>query len=236
MKIHFAVLLLIPLIGWTATDLQCGTDSDCDDGYSCRSKPYGGTRCVKRESSPNEKNILNHAPIQKLQTQSSTESISTINEESTCLKIGFKRKTESFGNCVLELLERKKADVGPSNEDEQLCVSYGFRLGSDGFASCKLQMAQARWQVSQQQIQYEEQKRQYEAQMEFARNKARQENARRTLDMSLRMLTGQSPADAFFGAGTGTPIPPKAPLPQTIILPGGRAVTCATQNNVTTCL
>ena len=71
--------------------------------------------------------------------------------------------------------------------------------------------------------------------MEFARNKARQESARKTMDMSLRMLNGQSPADAFFGAGSGTPIAPKVPLPQTIILPGGRAVTCFTQTNVTTC-
>lgn len=236
MKILYTLLFLLPLIGWAATDLECGADADCNQGYSCRSKPYGGTRCVKRESNLSSKNILDQTPNQTPQIESSRDAISTVNEESTCQKIGFKRNTEAFGNCVLELLERKKIDVAPANEDDQLCLSYGFRVGSESFASCKLQIAQARWQASQQQTQYEEQKRQYEAQMEFVRNKARQENARRTLDMSLRMLNGQTPSDAFFGAGTGAPIAPKAPLPQTIILPGGRAVTCVTQNNVTSCL
>jgi hypothetical protein len=230
MKIQYAFLLMMPIIGWAANDIECGVDRDCRQGYSCRSKPHGGTRCVKRESSPSEKDFLDLVP-----TQNSSDEISTTNEENTCLKVGFKIKTEAFGNCVLELLSRKNDESLTLNEDEHLCVSYGFRMGSENFASCRLQMAQARWQASQQQIQYEEQKKQYENQMEFARNKARQENARRTLDLSLRLLNGQSPTDALLGAGSGVPIAPKLPPPQTIILPGGRLITCDSQINVTTC-
>lgn len=33
--------------------------------------------------------------------------IDTSTEEKTCSEIGFKRKTEAFGNCVLELIDRK---------------------------------------------------------------------------------------------------------------------------------
>lgn len=235
MKIKY-LFLMMTFIGLTAVAQECDVESDCRAGFSCRSKPYGGTQCVKRQISQDDATILNSSQVQNVQNQNSIIENSTATEEATCLKIGFKSKTEAFGNCVLELLGRKKAESSPSNEDERLCVGYGFKMGSENFASCKLQMVQARWQASQQQIQYEEQKRQYDAQMEFARNKARQESARRNLDMSLRLLNGQSPTEALLGAGSGVPIAPKAPLPQTIILPGGRAVTCVTQTNVTTCI
>ena len=41
-------LLLNPAIVM-ATEMACQVDSDCQSGYSCRSKPYGGTRCVGRD-------------------------------------------------------------------------------------------------------------------------------------------------------------------------------------------
>ena len=240
MKFTLLAFVFLSQLSWAASDMVCGIDADCGRGFSCRSKPYGGTRCVQ-SGSDRQSGLDLTAPIQgrhgadQARSETTPIAFSTANEEATCARIGFTPKTESFGNCVLEFIDRKKTENTPQTEDDQLCAGYGFKAGSENFAACKLQMAQARWQVTQQQAQYEEQKRQYEEQMELARNKTRQENARRSLDLSLRLLGGQSPTDAILSTGSGLPIAPRTPPPQTITLPGGRIVTCTTQNNVSTC-
>jgi len=37
LKVLFALVLMTPLMGWAASDTECGVDSDCGNGYSCRS-------------------------------------------------------------------------------------------------------------------------------------------------------------------------------------------------------
>ena len=41
-----SLLLNPPIV--MATEMACQVDADCQRGYSCRSKPYGGTRCVSK--------------------------------------------------------------------------------------------------------------------------------------------------------------------------------------------
>jgi hypothetical protein len=44
----FLVGLLLSPPSSIASEMACYVDSDCQSGHSCRSKPYGGTRCVSR--------------------------------------------------------------------------------------------------------------------------------------------------------------------------------------------
>ena len=154
--------------------------------------------------------------------------------ENQCEDIGFKKKTPAFGECVLELIDRKNKAVAVTEED-QVCQKYGFRLGTAELATCKQQIDMAKQASIRQEEQYRNQKRQYEELVEIQRERERREKAQRALDLSLRLMNGQNPTDAMLGVGTGAPIAPRMPAPQTIILPNGRGVTCTTQNNVTTC-
>ena len=140
----------------------------------------------------------------------------TSKEEELCISLGFKNKSPSFGSCVLELIERRSS-VSNLSEDDLTCQGYGFRLGSVD-------------------AEYEEQKRQYEEQMAAYQKKIRQEKNQKALDLSLRLLNGQSPTEAVLSAGTGAPIRPNPPSnTQTLIMPGGRIVNCTTTGNLTQC-
>ena len=161
--------------------------------------------------------------------------IDTSEEEKLCISIGFKNKSSSFAGCVLELLERKSSSLNLS-EDDLTCQKYGFRLGSVESAACKQQIDIARQNSRQQEAQYEEQKRQYEEQMAAYQKRIRQEKNQKALDLSLRLLNGQSPTEAVLSAGTGAPIRPNPPSnTQTLIMPGGRMVNCTTSGNLTQC-
>jgi len=165
----------------------------------------------------------------------STWGIDTSEEEKLCISIGFKNKSPSFGGCVLELIERR-GSVSNISADDLTCQGYGFRLGSVEAASCKQQIDIARQNAKSQEAQYEEQKRQYEEQMAAYQKKIRQEKNQKALDLSLRLLNGQTPTEAMLSAGTGAPIRPVAPSnTQTLIMPGGRMVNCTTSGNLTQC-
>ena len=159
----------------------------------------------------------------------------TSKEEELCISLGFKNKSPSFGSCVLELIERRSS-VSNLSEDDLTCQGYGFRLGSVDAASCKQQIDITRQNIKLQEAQYEEQKRQYEEQMAAYQKKIRQEKNQKALDLSLRLLNGQSPTEAVLSAGTGAPIRPNPPSnTQTLIMPGGRIVNCTTTGNLTQC-
>ena len=159
--------------------------------------------------------------------------LDTAQEEKACLSIGFKNKSPAFGNCVLELLDRK--NTGPLSADEPLCQNYGFRPGTTEYSTCKQQIDLAKQTAKRQEEQYREQKRQYDEQIELQRERERREKNQRALDLSLRLMSGQSPVDAMLSTGSGLPVTPRVPPPQTIILPNGRHVTCTTQGNTTNC-
>ena len=46
--------------------------------------------------------------------------------ESICEDIGFRKKTETFGACVLELAEKDKESSTYITQDDQICKNYGF--------------------------------------------------------------------------------------------------------------
>jgi hypothetical protein len=96
-------------------NMDCLTDMDCSAEFSCRSKTGGGTECRAKEFS----NIQQPATEQAKTTEQSTQTMpssrtqpieqpiqskSAIEEaKETCASLGFKSKTEKFGNCVLRL-------------------------------------------------------------------------------------------------------------------------------------
>jgi len=88
--------------------------------------------------------------------------IDTTADEKTCSEIGFKRKTEPFANCVLELIQRKTGrntvqsvsnQTVSNNPDDTTCINFGFKVGTNDFAQCKLQINTARQQSQIQQRQ-----------------------------------------------------------------------------------
>jgi hypothetical protein len=162
--------------------------------------------------------------------------VDTSKEESTCTSIGFKKKTEAFANCVLELIDRKDVGMASGNPDDNACRSYGFKPKTSDYANCRQQIDIARHNAQLQQAQFDEQNRLYEEQIALQKREIRRANNQRALDQSLRMLNGQSPTDSVLSAGTGAPIKPANPSnSQLIQMPNGKMMNCITNGGLTQC-
>ena len=118
--------------------------------------------------------------------------------------------------------------------DDITCRKYGFKFQTVDYAKCRQQIDLASQQAQQQQAQYEEQKRQYEAKVAEIQKEKDRKNALRQAEFFLRWGSGENVTDAARGA-VGLPPMPKPPAPQTIFLPGGKAVICTTTGNTTSC-
>ena len=172
--------------------------------------------------------------------------IDTKEEEKTCTDIGFKKKTESFANCVLELINRKgstrttaqstQTQTISNNPDDITCNNYGFKIGTNDFAQCRQQINTARQQAQLQQQQYEQQKRQYDEQQALIEKERKRQQSQRLFDMSQRLASGQSLTDVGR-AGMGLPPlqQPTLPSNQTFVMPNGRTMTCTTTGSITNC-
>jgi hypothetical protein len=175
-------------------------------------------------------------------------SIDTSREESTCAEIGFKKKTEGFANCVLELVERnlKTGSQGAgSDQDDATCKKYGFKAGTPDYGRCRQQIDIAKAEAAQKQREYDARQREYEAQQRaYAAQAAQAEKERKVaaslalMGLGTRMMQGQSPYfSENVGAAANGQIAPPPPLPQMQIytLPGGKSMTCTTSGNFTNC-
>ncbi|MBU3540229.1 hypothetical protein [Polynucleobacter sp. UB-Tiil-W10] len=152
--------------------------------------------------------------------------IDTSEQEKTCSDIGFKKKTEAFANCVLELVDRGSSNspINPNDPDEATCRRYGFKPQTNEYASCRLQIDQARIQARQQQDQYQQQLDAYNKQKSQAAGVA-------MMGMGLGMLSNNSPGSA----NSGSPSLPPQMGPRTYMLPGNKMMTCSTIGNITSC-
>jgi hypothetical protein len=140
-------------------------------------------------------------------------------EEATCKDIGFRPKTASFADCVLELLSRKEAKANDlasrskggvmsssvvqgvaATSNRQSCIDYGFKVSTAEFGQCLMQLDETQRQAQIQQQQYELQLAQYQQQV--AAYNAQQEEIKRErnrrqgealLRMSQGMLNSSSP-------------------------------------------
>jgi hypothetical protein len=185
--------------------------------------------------------------------------LDTTKEENTCTYIGFKKGTESFGNCVLELVDRNKKTVsknatvatqadaprksknepqvaGDGSNDDSTCQSYGFKPASSDYSSCRLQIDLAKQNAKQQQDIYQQQKAQYDEQVAAIEKQKAKERNMKQLEMGLRMMGGQSVQDAAMATARMPPLPQApGPITQRITMPNGRGMTCTTVGTNTNC-
>lgn len=176
----------------------------------------------------------------------------TKNEEIICKEIGFKTKTEGFGSCVLNLVERSRStrSVKDSNPQltahEQTCVSYGFQKRTSYFSACLLELDRVKQQAQLVQQQYDLQLAQYQQQIaayEAQQKALKRERERRKWEAIGRLGAGiassNSPTllgamnDGFAAANNVPsnpvmPTPPLAPALQnyTVRMPNGNQVYC----------
>lgn len=169
--------------------------------------------------------------------------LDTSNEEKTCVDIGFERKTEAFGNCVLELVNRggsgsrqtsQQFSSNSADPDDATCRKYGFRVGTNEYAQCKQQIDQARSDAKRQQAQFEQQQKQYQNQLDAQKKRRSDEANMALLVAGLRLMEGGRGSN--YGSGA-VPVAPVAPQIQnrTYILPGGQSMNCSTTGTITNC-
>ena len=177
--------------------------------------------------------------------------LDTFEQEQTCSELGFKKKTEKFGSCVLELVSRKSSSApvitknqqkaeGPPPDgtpEDATCRSYGAALGTSEYASCRVQLLQVRFQ----QQQYERQAQIYAEQKALAEKQREQARAEKMLRFGLGMMSSTSPyfsdglARGAMAAELGyLPPQPTPPEPVIVNLPGMR-LRCSSFGNTYTC-
>lgn len=159
--------------------------------------------------------------------------------ESFCKEIGFTPKTEAFGECVLELVEREKINNGlaTADADSQTCLNYGFKPQTEAFAECKFKLDAAKQESARAQEQYSREKDEYDKKIAAIENERRRQQGLRQMEFGLRLMGGQRPVDALTSVGTGRPVLPTPPSPinQTIITPSGKVINCTTTGSFTNC-
>jgi len=159
------------------------------------------------------------------QLSQNTSAIDSASEEATCSELGFKKKTESYANCVIELLVRKQSivQVNPNDPDSATCLKYGYRPGTNEYAMCRQQIDMAR-QDAQRQV--AQSRRQIEAQ---------QDQQSRAAGLALFNLgMGTMATGSLPGYAPTTQVVPQN-FNRTYNLPGGRTMNCTTTGTVTNC-
>lgn len=184
--------------------------------------------------------------------------------EATCSELGFKKKTQAYGECVLELDQRESAgriqsikqsqqqaqQKGDGTNEHQMCVKFGFTVGSAPYSDCRLKIDIAKREQAQRQAAYEieqqryqEEQRRYEAQVaEYERQKEKQKGEA-MMRFGLALMGGTSPyaSENFANAARQSlgmaPTPPTRPQIQnfTITSPAGRMTNCTMVGNNINC-
>jgi hypothetical protein len=177
--------------------------------------------------------VKNASPTPAPSVPSKANNIVANPEEATCLDLGFKRKTEAYGNCVLELQGRKESASTTSDPDDATCRKYGFKPKSNEYAQCRLQIDQAKQDAQRQQAQFMQQQRQYQAQLDEQQRQRSVAAGMALFQLGNGISSGAYNANNSYGT---RPTPPSPPNPSsTYFLPGGRTMNCTTTGTVTNC-
>jgi signal transduction histidine kinase len=146
------------------------------------------------------------------------------------------------------------AKDGDGSYEDRRCKEFGFKYKTSGYAECRLKLAVMASQSLEREAEYERQKMQAEQQakaqekylaeqnriareqLTLQQKEAKRAANQRALDTSLRLLGGQSPADAVISTGTGAPIrPANSSNSQLIQMPNGKMMNCTTSGGFTQC-
>ncbi len=166
--------------------------------------------------------------------------------ENMCVELGFQKKTEPYGECVLELKRRggTKAPAGSiSSSSNDMCSDFGFSPGTAAYSECQLKMEIAKRDAQLKQASYALQLKQYEEEKaRYEKEKQRQQDDA-MLRFGLSLMGGTSPhfSENLANAGRASmglpPIAPSQPQIQnfTITTPYGRTTNCSVVNNFIKC-
>jgi hypothetical protein len=178
--------------------------------------------------------------------------------EATCTELGFKKRTQSYGECVLELHGREsnpKKQVqteltGDGTVEHQTCNRFGFVIGTSSYSECRLKIDIAKREQAQKQVAYEaeqrryqEELRRYEAQVAELEKERERRKGEAMLRFGLALMGGTSPnaSENFANAGRQSlglpPVAPSRPTFQnfTITGPDRRTTNCNVFGNNITC-
>lgn len=137
--------------------------------------------------------------------------------------------------------EARIAREGDGGVDDIACKKYGLKPGTQVYASCRIQIDAIRQQSLQQaqadQRRYEEEQRRYDELKTAQEKERRRQQGLKALELSGRLMSGQSATAAISGmSGISAPIPPQpTSTNRTIRMPDGSFMHCNTVNNITTC-
>lgn len=161
-----------------------------------------------------------------------------------------------------ELAEKARiAKDGDGSYEDRKCKEFGFKYKTASYAECRLKLTTLASQTIEREAEYERQQKQVEQQQRQAEQQmkvqerylaeqnriareqlalqekeAKRAGTQRALDTSLRLLGGQSPADAVISTGTGAPIrPANSSNSQLIQMPNGKMMNCTTSGGLTQC-
>jgi hypothetical protein len=169
--------------------------------------------------------------------------------EKTCSEIGFKKKTTSYGDCVIELFDRENtqqkvsaqeeqnrneaeakkraaelAAKGDGSSEHQLCFRYGFIPGSTNYAECRQRIDAAKAEARAAEARYEADLRRYEEQLARAERQRDSDRNTRLMEMGLGMMSGGGRSSSSTSNIGPAPTPPL--LTQRIRLPDGQIINC----------
>lgn len=142
--------------------------------------------------------------------------------ETTCIELGFKKRTPAYGECVLELHRREsnsksqgvssyQIGENPKNQvqtqlngdgtvEHQTCNRFGFVIGTSSYSECRLKIDIAKREQAQKQVAYEaeqrryqEELRRYEAQVAELEKERERRKGEAMLRFGLALMGGTSP-------------------------------------------
>jgi hypothetical protein len=180
--------------------------------------------------------------------------------EATCAELGFKKKTQAYGDCVLELDQRETAgraqavkqvqqqtqtqpqQKGDGTNEHQTCVKFGFVVGSAPYSDCRLKIDIAKREQAQRQAaydielqRYQEEQRRYDAQVaEYERQKEKQKGEA-LMRFGLALMGGSSPYASENFANAARQSLGMAPTPPTRPQIQNFTITNPVANRVTNC-
>jgi hypothetical protein len=160
-----------------------------------------------------------------------------------CADIGFKKGTEKFGDCVMEL---KKRDAGRSSAnkqsqptkataqrgddtlDDRNCQKFGFTPGTTDYSQCRMELELAAAKAQREFAVYEEQKRIYDQQVAAKEAEKKNRHNRGLIAAGLCIMAGTE-CPHYPRRADGSPLgyPPSSPFEKyQLTLPGGRDADC----------
>jgi hypothetical protein len=155
-----------------------------------------------------------------------------------CEALGYRPKTEKFGDCVMELYSRSVSRPSPSSTrglsaEAHQCIQMGFKLDTSEMGACQIQLKQ----LAIQQNQFETQRRAYDQQMSAAQKQRDFDQAQALFGIANQSLgiAGGGRQDTAIppGAYRGVLPPPVPPL--RVIPPSGSPFICSYQGSTLVC-